>query len=195
MKATATGTDTSAVLNWKLMDHLHLFCNHPILFLLKTNFNKAAGQEPNKIWSYTSLLMVNNALTIRKHLIANWTIFSSFSKFCNCISNSTAKAVPCISMTNHLYMSTEGKMSIFRLLNPPPHLPPPHTEQWQFRTIHSVCTTSTPKPHIWECLLLLPPYLPPISSGMTEPTCHEIAHFPLTTQTQHCECHQLLPLS
>lgn len=82
-------------------------------------------------------------------------------------------------------MSTEGKMSTFRLLNPTPHLPPPHTEQWQLRTICLVCTTSTPKPHIWQCLLLLPLYFPPMSSRMTEPTCHEIADFPLTTQTQH----------
>lgn len=95
----------------------------------------------------------------------------------------------------HLHMSTEGKVSIFRLLNPTLHLPPPHTEPWQLRAIYLVCTTSTPKPPIWECLLLLPLYFPPMSSGMTEPTCHEIADFPLTTQTQRCDCHQLLPLS
>lgn len=76
-------------------------------------------------------------------------------------------------------MSTDGRVSIFRLLNPTPHLPPSHTEQWQFRTICLVCTTSTPKPHIWEYPLLLPPSFPPISSGMmTEPSCHETADFP-----------------
>lgn len=115
---------------------------------------------------------------------------SSFSKFCNWISNNDWSLV----YSYHLHMSTEGKVSIFRLPNPTLHLPSPHTEQWQFRTMCSVCTTSTPKPHIWQCLLLLPPYFLPISSGMkSEPSYHEIADFPLTTQTWHGDCHELLP--